>query len=399
MLTSTLSNSSEKPVPTRVTIDEHNRFVMNGKPWFPIGLSPGPPLGAKDPTGRDAVAVVAEAGMNCFRLGRGVPAGQEEDWARYLDWSAQHGMFCFPNLHEYSVFDDKHPDRPERLRAIVERFRHHPALAMWKSMDEPAWGKVPTEGLVKAYKYLKEIDTDHPVWMNHAPRNTVELLREYCKACDVTGVDIYPIGVPKGTHSHLSNKDISVVGDYVSWISQAVDGKKPILMVLQVGWSGINPPKPRVFPTFHQERYMAYQAIIKGARALLFFGMPVALSDADYPYGYNWTFWREVLQPLALELGEKSLLHPALLAPNAEISLKVTGADDVEFICRKVGDFLYILAAKREGAEADVRFSDESLIGDVEVMFEGRTLKAVDGSLTDRFAPNDVHVYKVRVQI
>jgi hypothetical protein len=33
------------------------------------------------------------------------------------------------------------------------------------------------------------------------------------------------------------------------------------------------------------------------------------------------------------------------------------------------------------------------------VMFEGRTLKAEQGAFTDRFAPNDVHVYKVRMQI
>ncbi|HET6456891.1 MAG TPA: hypothetical protein VFI02_21030 [Armatimonadota bacterium] len=385
--------------PTRVTIDG-NRFLMNDKPWFPMCLSPGPPpLGARDPIGRDALAVLAEGGIDSFRIHSGPWArGDEEQVVEYMDWLAANRMYAFLNLRELSVFTKDAPKRPEGLGKLIERFNDHPALAMWKCMDEPAWGNVPIDGLVASYKFIKQHDPDHPVWMAHAPRNTIEILHEYCKYCDATGLDIYPIGIPMGALSHLPNKDLSMVGDYCDYISAAVDGKKPFIMVLQVCWSGVMPPHTLVFPTFRQERYMAYQAIIKGARGLFFFGMNLCLEGRDAELGYNWTFWNQVMRPLLREIGEGSELHSALLAPDSKIPLKVSGAPDIEFTAREVGPFLYIFAAKREGSPAQVRFSGDVLKGEVEVMFEGRTLSAKDGTITDRFERNDVHVYKVRLR-
>lgn len=388
-----------KPVPTRVTYDKYNRLLKNGKPWFPIVFTPGPPpLGAMDPNGRDAVEVLAAGGVDGFRINRIEEPEGEETCAKYLDWFARHDVYAFPYLKEISVFDPRAPGRQERLRKVVERFRYHPALAVWKTEDEPAWGKAPIEGLMEAYKYLKQIDPDHPAWMAHAPRDTVELLHEYCKACDITGLDIYPISVPMGKHGHFPNKEISVVGDYAEWINRAVDGKKPFFMILQVCWSGVIPPDNiLVYPTFHQERYMAYQAIIKGARGLVFFGMPVALQGRDAELGYNWTFWNETLHPLLTEIGKGSELHSALLAPNSALPLKATGVPDIEFTVREVGPYAYILAAKREGSPALIKFTGSFLKGQAEVMFENRHLDITNGEFTDRFERNDVHIYKLRL--
>ncbi|MCX6375852.1 MAG: hypothetical protein NTU88_07455, partial [Armatimonadetes bacterium] len=61
------------PAPTRVTIDEQNRLLLNGKPWFPICLSPGPPLRSRDPLGRDAMDTVKAGGINSFRVGGAAP--------------------------------------------------------------------------------------------------------------------------------------------------------------------------------------------------------------------------------------------------------------------------------------------------------------------------------------
>lgn len=400
MLIQGVSAANDRPVPTRVTTDQYNRVLLNGKPWFPIVLTPsGPPLGAKDPLGRDAVEVLAAGGVDGFRIGSGIESAADlEKYDRYMDWYAKHGVYGFPYVAKLSVFDPKHPERKARLKEVVERYRYHPAMAVWKTEDEPAWAKASVEGMMEAYKYLKEIDPDHPAWMVHAPRDTVEIWREYCKACDIAAVDIYPVSVPMGKHGHLPNKEISVVGDYAEWIEQAVEGKKPFFMILQVAFSGTTPPKNiRVFPTFHQLRYMSYQSIIKGARGLVYFGMPVALEGRDAELGYNWTFWNEVLRPLLREFARGSELHSALLAPDSKLALQVKGAPDIEWRCREVGPFLYILAAKREGPPAAVRFSGDFLRGRVQVMFEDRELEVIDSAFTDRFGPNDVHVYKVRL--
>lgn len=399
MAASVQAFSAEKQPPVHITSDEYNRVLLNGKPWFPIFFTPGPPpLGAKDPLGRDAVEVLAAAGVSGFRIGRGMDTPAElEQCAKYLDWFAKYGVYGMPYISVPSVFDAKHPKRREQLRQILERFKDHPALAIWKTMDEPAWGGTPAKGMIEAYKYMKQLDTDHPVWIGHAPRSTLETLRTYYDACDMAGVDIYPISIPMGKHGHFPNKELSVVGDYAQWINKALYGKKPFFMILQVCWSGVVPPNNvLVMPTFRQERYMSYQAIINGSRGLFYFGMPVALQGRDAELGYNWTFWNQVMHPLLTEIGKGSELHSALLAPESKISLSVTGRPEMEFCEREVGPFLYILAAKREGPDKDVKFSGDVLKGKVEVMFENRTIDASAGSFTDTFKPFDVHVYRVR---
>ena len=381
---------------TRVTVDAHNRLLLNGKLWFPLCLSPGPPLGSKDPLGRDPMDVIKAAGMNGFRVGANMsdPAEVETN-AKYLDWVAQHGMYAFPNLRELTLFDPRFPERKDQLRAIVERFKSHPAVALWKIKDEPIPASEPPEHMLASYRLLKELDPDHLVWLNHRTLG-LRWWTRYRDACDVSGLDVYPIAVPMGLGSHMGNKEISCVGDYTRLISEAMGGKKPILMILQVGWSGASPPKHvRVFPTFHQERYMVYQAIINGANGLMFFGSQKALEGRDAELGFNWTFWNEVLAPLMKEIGEGTELHQAMLALPSSLPLKVRGAPDVEFTMREVGPYLYILAAKREGSPAPVQFSGGSLKGETEVMFEGRKLPIMDGGFTDRFGRNDVHVYRI----
>ena len=385
---------------TRVTIDGHNRLLLNGKLWFPIGLSPGPPLGGKDPLGRDPLDVVKAAGINCFRVGgQAADADRVEIPSEYVDLVGDHGMYVFVNLRELTVLDPQFSERREKLRAMIEKYREHPAMAAWKSMDEPTVGlrKTPVDQMLAAYKLIKQADPNHPVWLNHSPGgwHNYGLYRD---VCDISGVDVYPISVPMGVASKLANRQISCIGDYMDIISKAMDGRKPILMVLQVGWSGASPPKHiRVFPTFHQERYMAYQAIINGANGLLFFGSQKALEGRDAELGFNWTFWNEILRPLMREIGEGSELHQAMMALPSKLPLEVKGAPDIEFTVREVGPYVYILAAKREGAEAPVSFSGDFLAGEAEVLFEGRKLPIMNGAFADRFGRNDVHVYRLRL--
>ena len=69
-------------------------------------------------------------------------------------------------------------------------------------------------------------------------------------------------------------------------------------MTLQIAWSGVVPTRDRPglvprFPSLHEERFMAYQAIVNGARGLAFFGghLTQVTTPADAEAGWNWTFW------------------------------------------------------------------------------------------------------------
>jgi hypothetical protein len=143
---------------------------------------------------------------------------------------------------------------------------------------------------------------------------------------------------------------------------------------------------------------MTYEALINGARGLLYFGGNnlKAMTPADKKLGWNWTFWQRVLRPVIEEIGTRSPLYPALVAPNSTLPIKVTGAEGMEFCAREAGGELFILDCKREGATAKVEFSGlpESARG-AEVMFESpRAVEAKGGKFTDWFGPFEVHVYR-----
>src|ERR1041384_7230237 len=139
-------------------------------------------------------------------------------------------------------------------------------MGVWKGEDEPEWGRKPVPPLVRTREIIRELDTNHPIAVTHAPRGTVESLRRYNAAADITGADIYPIGYPPGTHSLDTNKEISMVGDYTRCMLEVADGKIPVWMILQIAWSGvIKTNKTLRFPTFAEERFMGHETRIKRA--------------------------------------------------------------------------------------------------------------------------------------
>ena len=88
---------------------------------------------------------------------------------------------------------------------------------------------------------------------------------------------------------------------------------------------------------------MAYQAIVNGARGLVFFGghLTEVCTPDDAMAGWNWTFWRQVLRPVIHELSSSDL-QPALLAPDSKVPVKQAahlGVTDIELVgapCREL---------------------------------------------------------------
>ena len=385
----------------QVMINEDGVLVVNGKKMLPIGFSNGPPPNGRTPEGKHAFAEIKDAGGTFFRTGTRGNNPWNEDTIKseqvLMDTAAQYGLYCWPRLRELSSLEVGDVKKEMLLRRVVNRFKNHPGLLLWKNVDEPQWGGTPVEPMVRAYRIIKELDPHHPVGLTHAPRGTVEQLRPYGAATDIFLLDIYPVGYPPGKHSLWPNKEISMVGDYTKFIKEVADGK-PIWMVLQIAWSGVTKPgKTLRFPTFAQERFMTYQALINGARGLIYFGGNIekAMRPEDARLGWNWTFWRRVLRPILEEVGNNSPLVPALVAPDSRLPIRVSGAEDVEFCVREVGNDIYILACKREGKTVKVEFSGlPDSVGEGRVIYESpRKVQARKGTFTDWFAPFDVHVY------
>ncbi len=181
-------------------------LLVGGKRVFPIGLSDPPPPGTTAPaSGLPAWSEIAAAGVGFVRnytvwRATGVDeqllsVGQE------LDAAATHGLQVWLALA--GVDDDL--SQQALLDRIVAEFKAHPGLGAWKGVDEPALGQVPVAGCVAVYKHLRTIDPDHPVVIIEAPRGpgpapgspsvrlTAAAVEPYASACDVHGVDIYPV--------------------------------------------------------------------------------------------------------------------------------------------------------------------------------------------------------------
>jgi len=354
-----------------VTVNADKALVLNGRKVFTIGFSPGPPTNGRTSTADDAMQELRDAGGLLYRM------IQTDNWAlsftqlnltqvtnqqASMDWAAQHGMFCWLNLKDVSQFASTDTNTPVLLRSVVDTFRNHPALGLWKNFDEAWWGGVSVANLSNAYYVIKQEDTNHPAVQTHAPRGTVSDLQPYNVAADVLALDIYPVAIPPPSNPPITNTGISQLGDWAQVLSQVANGQKEYWLIEQIAFSGTTPPaKKLIFPTFTQSRFMAYEAIANGARGLMFFGGNIAatLNSVDAPLGWNWTFWTNVLRRVVRELGDRSLLANALVAPASTLPISISGTTfpDIEFCVREVSPYVYILATKRDGINATVTFS------------------------------------------
>jgi len=411
---------------TSVTIDATGVLVVGGQKVFPLGLSLPPPVGGKTPDGKDAWQELKAGGASFVRTGRADWDAQQIDAQiaaeqKLEDAAAAHGLHCWlwlgalPNLPTTAG-----SPREQLLTKVVDAFKAHPGLGVYKGIDEPQHSNIAAAGLIRAHTKLRALDPDHPVVIIQAPVGTVADLTPYRRAFDITGADIYPVAYPPGEQTGGPNKDISVVGDVTRTMVEAAGGK-PVWMTLQIAWSGTatstsRPNSVPRFPSLPEERFMAYQAIVNGARGLVFFGghLTQITRPRDAKAGWNWTFWDLVLRPLLLEL-TSTAVGPALVAPNAGATV-TAGAQDVELVARQDDRFLYVIAVRRGTATNRVTFSglppkhDGTPIANGQVLFEYtqdplpppigagqqvfRSVGVASGAFRDWFGPHDAHVYR-----
>jgi len=399
---------------TRTTVDPATgSLLVAGKRVFPIGLSDPPPLNGSD------WAEIASAGVTYVRnytvWTAGGAAEQLIEVGEQLDAAVEHGLQLWLALAGI----DNDLSKQSLLDRIVNAVKAHRGLGAWKGSDEPAHGHVSAAVCRAVYRHLRSLDPDHPVVLIEAPRGpsptprsrdtplTVAAVKPYSAACDVHGVDIYPVSKPPGLHAGGPpvNTDISVVGDMTRILARASPGKAT-WTTLQIAWSGVAPPHPIVFPTFPEARFMAYDAIVAGARGLFFFGGQIraVMSAADRKRGWNWTYLRRVLHPLLEELTDAAH-RPALTAPLSARVIKAS-ASDIGLSAREGGGFLYLIAVRRSPtARGEVRFTGlPAAIGSGTVLahpggIPARRVTVSGGAFTDPspFAPHNARVYRFRL--
>ena len=386
--------------------ERHGTFRVNGRRFFPIGLTMPPPLGARTPWGTDAFDELVDGGITVFRTGaHGVFWSDEllRETELLSERAARRGVYTWVGLNELAEAWPRTPDE-ERLLRVVRALRDHPATLMWKGSDEP-WPRFTPADLLRPYRLLKQHDPDHLVHNTFGPfsrdgsmlqrRPDPPDLRPFGAVTDTYAVDVYPI------YYHLlgvREPKLHMVGLWTKAIRRAT-GASAVTTTLQICFAGSDGPPGSgayVLPTRRQERFMAYDAIINGARGLFFYGGQLGYchGESDAQYGWNWTFWRTVLEDLVAEIGVGSPLHRVLLRPETTKELAVT-SPRAQAIGRLVDGDLWILAALR-GRRAEV-VEIKGLPGWARAgrtYPDGRRVLAGAGRLRDRFPGWGVRVYR-----
>lgn len=251
-----------------------------------------------------------------------------QTWRRGTEPAEQH-------KHINTLVDEALRTTLRAQRAEVDALYHKGRYAEAEALSDDLWRRMQLEpprpgygladaaaradkmcaGMLEGYGLLKAL-SGRPVWMNHAPRNQLAQLAAFNKAADIVGCDIYPVPANgKVGHSDLSNRHLSCVGDYTQRMGQAAPGK-PVWMVLQgFGWGDIQPDRPEAErkemrrPTLPETRFMAYDAIVRGARGILYWGSHAVEKDSP--------FYGELLA-LVSELRD---LQSVLAAPDADLNV------------------------------------------------------------------------------
>src|SRR3954467_4329003 len=212
-----------------VTFNEEGIALVDGKPFFPIGVF----TYSMDPT---VLAELREVHANTVL--NGFQPNQ-------LDLLPQHGLMavCFTS-------DD-----------WIKAAANHPATLAWYLTDEPENRGVTPESEKKRYDELKKRDPNHPIGQDHT---AFEALTKFKDACDFTMTDIYPVS---------KNRDQNMMGVSIMMDeARRVHGRGwPHWTYIQTFGGPETDNGVWAVPLPHEVRFMAYQALVHRATGILYF--------------------------------------------------------------------------------------------------------------------------------
>ncbi|MSO21736.1 MAG: hypothetical protein EXQ58_00475 [Acidobacteria bacterium] len=392
-----------------VTIDDHRTLLFNGKPFFPITVR-HMPEGATH-------QMLREIGFNAIRWTPfGMAAFEKQTWEIPEELA---GLAFYAYLYNRADLSSDGASRRHELEQLVHAVMGHPAFLCYEQRNEPACSyrdlakpQSTAEGLIAGSEVIRALDRDHPIRIGHMNTNLVSTLRRYNPAVDIVGCNPYIILAPSmrmiagmrpdGKVVDCPDQTLSAVGQCTSKMMRVAEGR-PVWMQIQ-GASNENFYHPghtpetqnqgvyehhRLYPSRWQMRFMAFNAIIRGATGLEWMLVRHSIDTSA---------WLDVCKVI----GELQSLHDVLASPpwtgRMEVEYTELGFSDwdgVETLVKLHDDKPVILAANTQFDPMIATFSNlpEGASGSLVVLGENRRIQISGGKFTDRFQPYEVHVY------
>lgn len=382
--------------PYALSYDSDGAIVVNGERTLIVGSY----YAAKSDR---PYAEMAEAGFNLVRA-----SGPEQ-----MDQAQAAGVMAWTSVGALDL--EKREESEAKLRERVNTIKGHPALAIIETIDEPAWDwlkktpRVKPEVFKQTYPILKELAPDKLLYMNHAPANLVSTMKPYNAGTDIVACDIYPVNpgglttmyalFPDGRQGDLNNSHISQVGEYVDKMRRVAGPDRPLFMVLQAfAWEKlvqetdvVEQREEKIFyPSYNQSRFMAFQALIKGANGIMYWG-----SDYTPQPSQAWDDLKRVTREVA-DLGE------VIVAPDPGVAVETTyhemghSVDDgIQILVRDHGGFRYVFTCNADKNKHKATLAGLGEWTKCTVLNEDRELALAGNVITDEWPRFSVHIYRL----
>ncbi|NOY79979.1 MAG: hypothetical protein GXP31_03135 [Kiritimatiellaeota bacterium] len=374
---------------TEVKIDRRVRVLLrNGSAFIPVGSDAASSVARALQAIRDQKA----NGFNVIHVWSGfaergysvpakLPAFHPDELKTVLDAAQSAGLAVIVHLGHWLTINHSERDYyrnsnitdAQTLAGALEvvRFaRRHPALLMWYLYDEPSPRLCSPEYLEQVYRAVKEADPYHPAMVNFCA--SAERMLSYRDATDLMAIDIYPV-----PQSHIG---IIAPHARLMWVT---GGWRPVLWWIQ-SWASLREP------TAAEETCMAYQALVEGTRAILF-------------YNYRPTSYA-AWAGLGRIAAEINALRPALVSPDRHPVEVRGGSGRVSAVAYRVAGGLVVVAVNRDRIPVDAEIvlptqpAAKSAADKALVLFENRRVDVETRVLRDRFPPLGRHVYRLRTK-
>ena len=382
-----------------VKVDGRGRFIVNGKPFLPVGIYSNmdwPEFKPWENKWRDyyTKTIIEDSPFNVLLPYDGLWWTLEtpdvkslEATQVMLDILQKNGKMIFLSVKDF------HPNSINEKDGIVgalnitknavERFRDHPALLGWYVNDESDVGEYEREQA----ELVGMLDPYHPSLQVQFKWN----LPETClNGSDIYGLDFYPIN---GADSNQGA---------VRWLFQCharAFGSShgvPVCGVPQMfSWYAYDRNRPKYKPTMAQMRSTALMMAACGARSFIFYahqGIVKMVEPFDISYEELWKEACELGQMMR-DLEPYLLGDPLPITPTLEVR---SGTPKVQVLTSNAGKQAVIISTEGDTKTTDIVIQLDanrnfrSKYGKTKSLGEGKyqfTCEYMDGDVLEEVAP------------
>ena len=335
------TRAAELP-PCKVWIDSRKRLVVEGKPFFPLGMYFGRST-------KEELDIYTQAAFNTVFCNSSIKS---------LDLVHAQGLKAIVNTASFV--------EPEKLERVLHELKDHPAVLAWYTNDEMPPGLVPRQAMLQ--KVYRRVDPDHPTY---SVLDKPWQVRLFMPTFDVIGMDPYPIGNHRG--------GIDIAYGWAETCSRQSFGMRPMWQVPQAfDWrwyrDGLDEPEFR-FPAPDEFRSMTWQAIAAGANGLMYFSFGSMRSRMKKPgeFERHWSYVKDTVAEVAKYV-------PVILSDGKPS--KVAGASKaVPIRVWRYDGKVWILAVNTLRKPARVTLTVDSAVARAAAVFGPKPTLAADGRL------------------